>query len=96
MVSGACFNLYRHATGYGFNFLFGSRYYFSIHSGESWMAGINALALVLFILLVREIRLEAVTAKICEPQPSIEQPSQQYAQTQEYPAGHSPLRHILR
>jgi len=96
MVSGACLNLYRHSTGFGFNFLFGSRYYFSIHSGESWMAGINALALVLFILLVREIRFEAATAKICKPQPSIEQPSQQFTQAQDHHTYGSPLRHILR
>ena len=96
LASGACFNLYRHATGFGFNFLFGSRYYFSIHSGEPWMAGINVLALVLFILLVREIRFETATAKICKPQPGTEQPSQQYAQAQDHHTYGSPLRHILR
>jgi hypothetical protein len=96
LVSGACFNLYRHATGYGFNFLFGSRYHFSIHSGEPWMVGINALALVLFILLVREIRFEAANAKICEPQPSMEQPSQKFTQAQDHHTYGSPLRHILR
>jgi len=96
LVSGACLNLYRHATGIGFNFLFGSRYYFSIHSGESWMAGINVLALVLFILLVREIRFEAATAKICKPQPSMEQPSQQFTQAHDHHTYGSPLRHILR
>lgn len=96
LVSGACINLYRHATGFGLNFLFGSRYYFSIHNGESWMVGINAIALVLFILLIREIRIEAAVAKICELQPSMERPSQQFAQAQDHHAYGSPLRHILR
>lgn len=96
LASGACFNLYRHATGFGFNFLFGSRYYFSINSSEPWMAGINVLALVLFILLVREIRFETATAKVCKPQPGIEQPSQQYTQAQDNHTYGSPLRHILR
>ncbi len=96
LVSGACFNLYRHATGYGFNFLFGSRYYFSIHSGESWMAGINALALVLFILLVREIRFAAAAAKIRESQPDMEHPSQQFEHAQNNQTYSSPLRHISR
>jgi len=96
LFSGACLNLYRHATGFGFKFLFGSRYYFSIHNTESWMAGINVLALVLFILLVREIRLQATFAKICESQPSMEHPSQQFVQTQEHPTCGSPIWHILR
>jgi len=96
LVSGACLNLYRNATGYGFHFLFGSRYYFSIHNSESWMVGINVIAVVLFILLVREIRFEADAAKISKPQPSMERPSQQYAQAQEHQTYGSPLRHTLR
>jgi len=96
MVSGACLNLYRHATGFGFNFLFGSRYYFAIHSNESWMVGINAIALVLFILLVREIRFEAVFTKTCKPQPGMDRPSQELFQAQNYLPQGSPLQHILR
>ena len=96
LASGACFNLYRHATGFGFNFLFGSRYYFSIHSSESWLAGINVLALVLFILLVREIRFKAAVAKICVSQPSTDCPSQKFTQAQDHHTYGSPLRHILR
>jgi len=96
LVSGACLNLYRHATGFGFNFLFGSRYYFAIHSNESWMVGINAIALVLFILLVREIRFHAAVAKICEAQPSMERPSQQFAQAHDNQTCGSSLQHILR
>ena len=96
LVSGACFNLYRHATGYGFNFLFGSRYYLSTQTSESWMVGVNVYALILFILLIREIRFEMTTPKICEPQPSMEQSSQQFAKAQDHHTYGSPLRHILR
>jgi len=95
LASGACFNLYRHATGFGFNFLFGSRYFFSIHNSESWMVGINALALILFILLVKEIRFKAVVAKICEPQTNIEHSPQQFVKAQDDHTYGSPLRHIL-
>jgi len=95
LASGACFNLYRHATGYGFNFLFGSRYYFSVHNSEPWMAGINFLALVLFILLVREIRFEAATAKFCESRKSTENKSERILKAHEHQTYGSPLRHIL-
>jgi hypothetical protein len=77
LFSGACFNLYRHATGFGFNFLFGSRYYFAVQSGEPWMVGINALALVLFILLIREIWFVSHSFKICESKSNMEYPPQQ-------------------
>ena len=96
LFSGACFNLYRHKTGFGFNFLFGSRYYFSIHNGESWMVGINAIALVLFILLVREIRFRSVFANISKPEPSDMQKSQQFMQAHDHQTCGSPLHHILR
>jgi hypothetical protein len=96
LFSGACLNLYRHATGFGFNFLFGSRYYFAIHNNESWMVGVNAIALVLFILLVREIRFQAAVAKICRPQPSMDRPSQELLQAQNHLPQGSPLQHILR
>jgi hypothetical protein len=95
LASGACFNLYRHATGFGFNFLFGSRYYLAIQRGEPWMVGINALALVLFILLVREIWFEAAAAKICKTQQNIEHPPQQPVKAQTHHTYGSPLRHIL-
>ena len=96
LASGACLNLYRHAMGFGFNFLFGSRYYFSIHSAESWMVGINVLALVLFILLVREIHYESDFAKICNPQPGMEHPPHQLSQAQDHRSRRSPLQHTLR
>ena len=96
LFSGACFNLYRHSSGFGFHVLVGSRYYFSIHNAESWMAGINFLAFVLFILLVREIRLESIFAKVCESEPSLEQSSRRLSKAQEHQTYGSPLRHILR
>ena len=96
LFSGACLNLYRHATGFGFNFLFGSRYYFSIQNAESWMAGINVLALVLFILLVREIRYESAFTKTCKPHPNMEYPSQELSQAQNHLPQGSSLQHILR
>jgi len=96
LFSGACFNLYRHATGFGFNFLFGSRYYFAIQSGEPWMVGINALALVLFILLIREIRFEVVPGKTYKFESNIEHPIQKCAHEQNNQTCGSPLRHVLR
>ena len=96
LFSGACFNLYRHATGFGFNFLFGSRYYFAIQSGEPWMVGINALALILFILLVREIRFVAAASKTYESKSYIEHPPQQFEHAQKDQTCGGPLRHILR
>jgi hypothetical protein len=96
LFSGVCFNLYRHATGFGFNFLFGSRYYFAIQSGEPWMVGTNALALVFFILLIREIRFVAADTKICESKSNIEHPPQQFEHAQNNQSCGSPLRHILR
>jgi hypothetical protein len=95
LFSGACFNLFCHGTGLGFNFLFGSRYYLAIQSGEPWLVGINALALVLFILLVREIRFEAATEKISNTQPDIERFQEQVADSQNNQTCGSPLRHIL-
>ena len=96
LFSGVCFNLYRHATGFGFNFLFGSRYYLAIRSGEPWMVGINALALVLFVLLIREIRFVAAAAKICDSQLNIEHHPQQFEHAQNNHTCGSPLRHVLR
>jgi hypothetical protein len=65
LLSGALFSIYWHETGWGSNWgILASRYYFSINSGEPWYLGINILALVLFVLLIREIWLEAAAAKI--------------------------------
>ena len=95
LVSGACFNLYRNATGYGFNFLFGSRYYLSSQTSESWIVGVNVYALILFLLLLREIRFEAVVTRICKPKPNKANHSRQFVQANNNQTSGSPLRHIL-
>ena len=92
LFSGACFNVYKHATGWGFSFLFGSRYYFCLNGGEPWLAGINIVALVLFILLVRESWLQAADAKFSEFQ---SRSKRHYAPMQAHPADGSPLRRTL-
>jgi hypothetical protein len=55
LFSGATFSTFWHETGFGVNFFFGSRYCFYINGGQPWCAGVNILALVLFILLIREL-----------------------------------------
>ncbi|MHC4756192.1 MAG: hypothetical protein ACYTBP_13740 [Planctomycetota bacterium] len=71
MFSGARFYIYWHETGFGFNYIFfGSRFYFSINSGEAWFAGVNVLALVLFILLIREMWLKVSVKEISESEPA--------------------------
>ena len=95
LFSGACFNLYRHKTGFGFNFLFGSRYYFSIGSSESSLVGANILALVLFILLVREICRESTGMKIRQLESSFERQAQHVVRGQDEHTHGSPLRRAL-
>ena len=68
MFSGATFNVYWHKTGWGTNLLFGGRYYFYINSAEPWCAGVNILALVLFVLLIRESWLEARFLEFSKPE----------------------------
>jgi len=95
LFSGACLNAYRHKTGFGFNFLFGSSYRFSIGNGGSWLIGVNFLALVLFILLVREIWLESTGMKIRELESSFERQAKHIVRGQDEPTHGSPLRHAL-
>ena len=65
LSSGMFLNVYWHETGWGTNFAFlGSRCYFYVNSGEPWCAGVNIVALVLFVFLIREIWLEAANRKI--------------------------------
>ena len=92
LFSGACFNVYKHATGWGFNFLFGSRYYFCLNGREPWLAGINIVALVLFVLLVRESWLQAADAKFSEFQ---SRSARHFVPMQADPADGSPLRRTL-
>ncbi len=92
MFTGACFNIYKHATGYGFDFYFGSRYYFYINSGEPWLIGINIVALVLFVLLIRESMFGAASAKRIESQPSVAHSADHSAQEEDNYLYGSPIR----
>lgn len=69
MFSGASFKIFKHITGFGFDFGFGSYYNFYINSGQQQLLGINILALVLFILLIRGFRISAIYTQPAEPQP---------------------------
>ena len=95
LFSGASFNVYKHATGWGFNFLFGSRYYFFLYSGEPWVVGINCVALVLFVLLLRESWLQTADAKISEFQSRSVGSARHFAPMQTHAADGSPLRRTL-
>ena len=68
MFSGATWNVYWHETGWGTNLFFGGRFYFYINGGQPWCAGVNILALALFLLLIREIWLQATFSKISVPE----------------------------
>lgn len=68
MFSGACFNIYKHAMGWGFNFNFGSSYVFHVNSGEPGLMGINIVAVVLLILLIKEFRLLLMYSRHLGPQ----------------------------
>jgi hypothetical protein len=93
MFSGAIFNIYRHETGYGSNFYFGSRYYFNLNSDTPWLFGINVIALILFVLLIREILYEAWTAKLYQPQQRRVYSEQHSEQIQNPQTDCSPIRH---
>jgi hypothetical protein len=98
LFSGACFNVYKHATGWGFNVLFGSRYYFFLNSGEPWsdtVVGINCVALVLFVLLLRESWLQTADAKFSEFQSRSVGSARHFAPMQTHTADGSPLRRTL-
>jgi len=95
MSSGACFNIYWHEAGFGFNFSFGSRYHFSIGNGNPWLIGVNILALILFILLVREIWKEVTSVKTREFESSFERQAQQFMRGQDQQTHGSPLRNAL-
>jgi hypothetical protein len=66
LFSGASVNILWYETGFWCNLLFGSRYYFNLNSGEPWCFGVNILALVLFILLIRQLWLKTDTSTIIE------------------------------
>jgi len=92
LFSGASLNLFRHTTGWGFNFLFGSRYYFYINSGEPWLVGINFVALVFFILLIRELSFVSTVAKLGESQPHVDYSANNSSEMEDSYLYNSPLR----
>jgi len=95
LFSGACFKIYWHKAGYGFNFIFGSSYHFSIGKSNTWMIGVNVLALVLFILLLRETWAESTGMKIRQLESSFERQAQHVVRGQDEHTHGSPLRHAL-
>lgn len=66
LSSGACFNLYKHVSGWGFNFFFGSHYCFILNSNRPWSIGVNLVALVFFVFLIKEIWLNPSGKKSTE------------------------------
>jgi hypothetical protein len=92
LFTGACFNIYKHAMGFGFDFYFGSRYYFNINSGEPWLTGINIVALVLFILLLRASMFGAASAQSIGPQPGLADSADHSAQSEDDYLYGSPVR----
>ena len=95
LFSGACLNAYRHEAGFGFNFLFGSSYHFSIEKGEPWLIGVNILAFALFILLFSEIWKEVTGMKIRKIESSFEHQAQRIVRGQDEHTHGSPLRRAL-
>jgi len=95
LFSGACFNAYRHEAGFGFNFVFGSSYHFSINKGEPWLLGVNILAFVLFILLFSEIWKEVTGVRIRQLESNFEHQAQHIMRGQDEHTHGSPLRHVL-
>jgi hypothetical protein len=92
LFSGASLNLFWHTTGWGFNFLFGSRYYCYFNSGEHWLIGVNFVALIFFILLIREISFASIVAKLVESQPPVDYSAKDFSQTQESSIFDNPVR----
>lgn len=69
LSSGAFVHIFRHETGWGTRFaLLGSRFYFYINGGDPRCVGVNIVALVLFIFLIREIWFKARVVRISEPE----------------------------
>jgi hypothetical protein len=95
LACGASLNLYKHANGWGVNFLFGSRYSFYLGGDQSWVVGVNLVALGLFILLIREIRLQAAAAKLDRSRSLAVPPPDAYSQVEANHMVGSPLRSRL-
>jgi hypothetical protein len=95
LFSGACLKIYWHKAGYGFNFMFGSSYHFSIDKSNTWMMGVNILALVLLFLLVREMWSESPGMKIRERESSFERQARHIVRGKDEHTHGSPLRRAL-
>ena len=93
LSSGACLNLYKHASGWGFNFFLGSFYSFQLNSGRPGLIGVNIVALVLFVFLVKEIRLSPPVKKSGEFQPCRGYSAYRSSRMQPHLDNSSPLRH---
>ena len=95
LFSGACFNLYKHASGWGFKFLFGSHYSLYFNSGQPWLVGINFFALALFVLLIMEIRFFKSFEKSSESETGHSHSAHRISQAQPHVENSGPLRHIF-
>lgn len=94
LSSGVCFNLYKNSGGWGFNYLFGSHYSLNLNSVQPWLAGINVVALVLFVFLVKEILMPQPVTRPSEFQPSKGYSVCRSSKTKQSVDNNSPLRHI--
>lgn len=64
MFSGGFFNVYWYDNGWGTDFAFlASRFCFYLNGGEPLFLGVNILALVLFLLLIREMHWHAAAVR---------------------------------
>lgn len=71
LSSGVYVNFLWHETGWKVEYaLLGSRFYFYLNSGGPRCSGVNIVALVLFVFLVREIWFNAAAMKISKPESS--------------------------
>lgn len=71
LSSGVYVNVFWHETGWKIEYaLLGSRFYFYLNRGGPRCTGVNIVALVLFVFLVREIWFKAAAMKISKPESS--------------------------
>ena len=64
MFSGGFINVYCYENGWGTNFaILASRFHFYLNGGESLFVGVNILALILFLLLIREMQWHAAAIR---------------------------------
>jgi len=96
LCSGACLNLFKDVSGWGYKFIFGSRYSFNLNSDQSWMIGVNAIALFFFIFLVKEFLITKQDNKSSDFQPCQGYSSFRCSKMQPYVDNNSPLRRTVR